>query len=311
MFALRGVAVSLASFVLLYAMLSLLVALAWRSVRFLPATTERRMANLLFAARVFPLLASALITVLLVIPSFDIFEPRSINEHLGDRPLLLGVCALLLIACGVWRVIAAQRHASRLVAGWLEGAVPLLSGEISDAFTALASAPPLTLVGVHRPKILVSKATVAALTEGELRIALRHEAAHKRSHDNLKKLVFRLCPCPGMQKLEAAWAQAAELTADTAAVASAHDAVELAAALVKVSRLMAVRETSACAVGFMTGSVETRVARLLAWEEPGMDTSHTPLWYGVVPIAMVLRGLVVIYGPALVLTHKITEWLIR
>ena len=37
--------------------------------------------------------------------------------------------------------------------------------------------------------------------------------------DNLKKLVFRFCPFPGMSKLESAWSQAAEMAADDAAVA--------------------------------------------------------------------------------------------
>ena len=40
-------------------------------------------------------------------------------------PLALGICALLLIACGCFRVITAQTRTSRVVARWLEGAHPL------------------------------------------------------------------------------------------------------------------------------------------------------------------------------------------
>lgn len=60
------------------------------------------------------------------------------------------------------------------------------------------------------------------------------------SLDNLKKLVFRFCFFPGMAKLESAWSQVAELAADDAAVSNMDDAVNLASALVKVSRLVPV-----------------------------------------------------------------------
>lgn len=311
MFALRGIAVSLAFFVLLYGMLSLLVVLAWRCIRFIPTVSERGLANLLFVARVLPLVSALLITLFLVIPSFDILEPRAIDEQVGRRPLVLGVCALLLIGWGLWRVIAAQRRTSRLVERWFKGAVPLQSGEAAATFQSRPEAPPLILVGVCRPKVLVSESTVALLSLKELQIALRHELAHMRSYDNLKKMMFRLSPWPGMKKLETAWSQAAELTADATAVSSARDAVDLAAALVKLSRLVPVAVTPACTVGFVTSSVETRVARLLAWEEHGAIASRGRLWHAAVPIATAVVAIALSYGPALALTHEITEWLIR
>ena len=43
-----------------------------------------------------------------------------------------------------------------------------------------------------------------------------------------------------MAKLESAWSEAAELAADDAAVSNLNDAVDLAAALVKLSRLVPV-----------------------------------------------------------------------
>ena len=110
MFAIRGVAVSLAFFVLLYGCFSLLVVLGWRWLRFIPVTTERGIANLLFIARIFPLVASVFITAVLVVPSFDLLEPRATDEPVGGAPLVLGVCAVLLIGCGFYRLIAAQSH---------------------------------------------------------------------------------------------------------------------------------------------------------------------------------------------------------
>lgn len=313
MFALRGIAVSLAFFVLLYCLLSALVAAGWRSLRLLHLT-QQSLAGLLFAARVLPLAVSVLITLALVVPSFQLLEPRSIDEGMGATPLALGVCALLLMACGCFRVVTAHTETARVVARWLEGAHPL-DGD-GRARTVMAcsrrEAPPLTLVGVRRPRVLVSESTVALLSPEELRIALKHESAHMQCRDNLKKLVFRCCPFPGMAKLESAWSQTAELAADDAAVATLDDAVDLAAALVKLSRLVPVETAPVCTVGFVTGTIGARVARLLAWDEAvKSQPMRIQLWYVVPPALVALLCVFVSYGPALALTHEVTEWLVR
>src|SRR5450631_1546230 len=150
MFALRGIAVSLAFFVLLYCVLSALVAAAWRSLRVLHVR-EKSLADVLFALRVLPLAASVILTFAFVVPSFDLLEPRSIDEGMGTTPLALGLCALLLIASGCFRVIAAQTKTSRVVARWLEGARPMGADTQTVTFQSRREAPPLTLVGVHKP----------------------------------------------------------------------------------------------------------------------------------------------------------------
>ena len=319
MFALRGIAVSLTFFVLLYCVLSALVAVAWRSLKVLHAT-ERSLTDLLFALRVFPLVASVAITFAFVVPSFQLLEPRSIDEGMGTMPLALGVCALLLIACGCFRVVTAQTKTSRVVARWLEGAHPLRLDAGAQTmgqtmtFRSRRESPPLTLVGVRKPRVLVSESTVALLSRDELHIALRHELVHMRSRDNLKKLIFRCCPFPGMAKLESAWSQSAELAADDAAVSNLDDAVDLAAALVKLSRLVPVETAPVCTVGFVSGSLSARVARLLAWEEAAtgkaQQTRIRP-WHAIPPVFVALLCVVATYGPALALTHEVTEWLVR
>jgi len=311
MFALRGIAVSLTFFVVLYCLLSLLVAAAWRSPKLLHSKSERSLANLLFALRVLPVAASTLITLGFVVPSFQLLEPRSIDEDMGAMPLVLGVCALLLIAWGAFRVVTAQTRTSRVVARWMDGADPLSVETEALTFRSKRDVPPLTLVGVCNPRVLVSESTISLLTREELRIALKHEVAHVRSRDNLKKLVFRFAPFPGMTTLESAWSQAAEVAADDAAVSNLNDAVDLAAALVKLSRLAAVEAAPACTVGFVSGSIRARVARLLAWNE--FDRSNeirSCLWYGI-PALVALVCVFATYGPALVVAHQITEWLVR
>jgi Zn-dependent protease with chaperone function len=314
MFALRGIAVSLTFFVLLYCLLSAVVAVSWRSLRWL-RVPQQTLAASLFALRVLPLLVSVVVTLTFVVPSFQLLEPRAVDEGLGSMPFVLGLCALVLIACGCYRVVAALNKTSSVVARWLEGAMPLNTNAANAdlvTFRSRREAPPLTLVGVRRPKVLVSETTVDLLSSDELRIALKHELAHMQSRDNLKKLVFRFCPFPGMTKLETAWSQTAELAADDAAVSSADDAVDLAAALVKLSRLVSVETAPVCTVGFVSGSIRARVARLLAWDEIGKKSlMKISGWYAIPPALAVLLGVLLTYGPVLTFTHQATEWLVR
>ena len=311
MFALRGIAVSLTFFVLLYCALSALVAVSWRWLKWLHAA-EQSVADLLFLLRILPLVVSIIITGVFVVPSFQILEPRSADEGMGTLPLALGLGALLLIAYGCYRVITAQTRTSRVVARWLDGARPLNTGATTVTFRAGQQTPPLTLIGMRKPRVLISNSTIDLLTHDELEVALKHELAHIRSCDNLKKLVFRFSPFPGMAKLESSWSQAAELAADDAAVSNVNDAIDLASALVKLSRLVPVSAAPACTVGFVTGSISARVARLLAWQDSGTARLRpVPHWIAIPPVAVALFCAFVSYGPALTLTHEVTEWLVR
>jgi Zn-dependent protease with chaperone function len=312
MFVLREIAVSLTFFVLIYCLLSALVAVAWRPLKLLHVA-QQSVAALLFGLRILPLLASLVVTLALVVPSFQVLEPRSANESMGATPFALGVCALLLIAYGCFRVITAQIRSTRVVTRWLEGARPLKTNADSTLiFQSRREAPPLTLVGVHKPRVLVSESTVALLSDDELHIALRHELQHMKSRDNLKKLIFRFCPFPGMAKLESAWLQAAELAADDAAVSNQCDAVDLAAALVKLSRLVPVEAAPVCSAAFVAGSLSQRVGHLLAWDEASKERRVRIRTWFVVPFVVATSLLVTIaYGPVLALTHEVTECLVR
>src|SRR5262249_4310118 len=81
-----------------------------------------------------------------------------------------------------------------------------------------------------------------ALDGAELAAALAHERAHLRARDNLKRLLLRACPdvlgwTRAGRALERDWARAAEREAD-ARVAATGAAVDLAASIVKVARLV-------------------------------------------------------------------------
>jgi len=311
MFSLREIAVSLDCFMLLYCLLSMLVATVWRLLK--PSyIAQRSVAAILFGLRIFPLLASVIITFALVVPSFQLLEPLLRNESMGAIPLTLGVCALLLIGWGSYRAITAQVRTTRVVTQWLEGAQPLQADTIpTRTFESRCDAPPLILVGVRNARVLVSESTVALLSQGELRMALKHELEHMKSRDNLKRLILAMCPFPGMTQLEGAWSQATELAADDAAVSNQCDALDLAAALVKLSHLVPVT-APVCSAAFVAGSISQRVALLLEWDEDSKSRRvHVRTWF-VIPFAVALSLFVSIaYHPVLVLTHEVTEWLVR
>jgi hypothetical protein len=312
MFALRAIAVSLDCFLLLYCLLSVLVETAWRALRPLHVA-QRSVATILFALRILPLLASLTVTFALVVPSFQLMQPLPGDESMGATPLVLDVCALLLIACGFFRAIAAHARTTRAVTCWLEGAHPLKVDANSTAtFQSRRESPPLIVVGVRHPRVLVSESTVSLLTPDELRMALKHEQEHMKSRDNLKRLILVFCPFPGMTKLESAWSQAAELAADDAAVSNQREALDLAAALVKLSRLVPVKAPPIFSTGFVAGSITQRVAFLLEWDEASKSRRvHIRTWF-VIPFAVAVSLLLsVAHRPVLTLTHQVTEWLIR
>ena len=312
MFALRGIAVSLTFFALFYCLLSALVSVSWRGLRWLRANEQSR-SDLLFLLRVFPLFASVIVTFAFVVPSFQLLEPRSIDEGVGTMPATLGLAALLLIGYGCYRVIRAQIEASRIVARWIEGSQALSAGGGNMlVLRSRRGAPPLLLAGMRKPRVLVSEPTVELLTPDELQIALRHEFVHIGSWDNLKKLLFRCCPFPALSQLEAAWSQAAEFAADEAAVTNASEAVNLASALVKLSRLVPVEAAPACTVGLVTGSLAARVQRLLAWDESRkLKAFRIPRWAAMPPILGAVFCAFLTYRPVLLMTHEFTEWLVR
>jgi len=319
MFAARCAGVSLAVFVLLYVFLSLAVSRGWKLLRrILRPRSARGAADLLFALRILPLALSSVVTAAFTVPSFLLLEPRSTDEAIGTAPLALGLCCLILLGVGIARASIAQMRASRALRQWLNGSTIMESQvmESDDAvpiFRTGNDAPTLTVAGVCAPKVLVSEAAVATLNPQELRTALRHEIAHVLRYDNLKKLVFRFSVFPAMGGLEHAWSEETELAADDAAVTNFRDALDLAAALIKVSRLGPVASSGELTTALLHSStaLSARVRRLVAWDRAQKAQTHGRWLYALPAAAAMAIGIVTAYGSVLTQMHAVTEWLVR
>lgn len=315
MFAIRCLGVSLAFFLLVYVASCVALVSGWRAVRRLGnRLSSPNIAALLFLLRSLPLAAAVLITLGCVVPSFLLLEPRAAAEPVGEIPLTLGACCLALFVAGAWNAVSAQVRTSRAVAGWMQGASAASGCGPVPLFRIRPASPGLTVAGWREPRVLLSYAAAALLNEQELEGALRHEIAHVRRRDNLKKLFFRLCAFPGMAPLEAAWSEAAEMAADDAAVSDRGEALDLASALIKLSRLAPV-QTATLTTGLVESSasaLNARIERLVSWEERSVPSARNRLpWYLAPALGGSILGMVMMYGVALSRVHDLTEWLVR
>jgi len=320
-FALRGIAVSFSIFVMLYSALSLAVCGVWRKVfSYAQGLPARRSADLLFTLRMVPFLLATAATLALAVPSFLLLEPRVVNEPLGGVPVALGLCGLAVLVAGMWKAASAWVRAWQTIARWSSGAclVASSSADSSGSVPVLrlsATAPPLTAAGVFRPSVWLSRAAEFVLSERELQAALRHEVVHVRRRDNLRKLILHLVAFPGMVELESAWREATEMAADDAAVSNVAEALDLAAAVIKLSRLaplQAPAELITALVHSPAESLNARVERLIAWtEQPQNAAPRYSLGYALCAAAAVAATLVLTYSELLVRVHTATEWLVR
>jgi Zn-dependent protease with chaperone function len=307
MFAARSAIVGLAFLGVMYSALSFVAAFVWWNLRRMRPGKAFESAGFLFGLRIFPFAVSTAVTVFLTLPSFWLMERRSFDEE-ATTFVLAGVALLQLIA-GILRARRADSRTRQAVAEWRRN-----SGSDRQASLALTNpgngAPALVmLVGICRPQVMVSDMAKAVLSEDELRVAIRHELGHRRSWDNLKKLLINATPFPGMRGIEQAWREAAELAADDAAVETRQDALNLASALIKLSRPSRQWLEPELASGLVCASsaINLRVQRLL---EGTTRPQFRRTWAWALLSVLIVTVVASNYGTALMLTHRLTELLV-
>jgi Zn-dependent protease with chaperone function len=221
-------------------------------------------------------LSSAVVAVFM--PAFLAYEPSGSPEPVGWTLRLTAVATLALVAAGCGRGAMLTRRARSIVDRLQVDAVPLelpgLSGTRIRAYAVHDAFPVVSLVGVWRPRLFVARQVLAVLSATELKAAVEHELAHSRAWDNAIRVLYAWTPdllgwLPAGRRLERLWAAAAERAADrTAAQGSETRGVDLAGALVKVSRLAAAPASAPGVPLFSTfhecGEIADRVRRLVS-----------------------------------------------
>lgn len=267
MFYLRGALICISVLVLVYSGTSLAVGRSWRMLaRLAGGRPARHVANSLFALRMLPIVFATLVVAAFAVPSFLLLEPRASEEAIGLIPALLSAAFVLLAVIGAFRVWKALRHMQDCLRRWVSRSVDIDS--LGAVLAKMPDAPPVALAGVWKSTLVISTAAKSTLSAGELERAVAHEASHRRASDNLKKLLLCAFGFPGMSPLDRAWREAIEFSADSEAVSTQAEALDLASALVKIARLHAGSPLPELASGLADGphsTLEKRIQRLLHW----------------------------------------------
>ncbi len=270
----------------------------WLALRLLPGAT-----SLLFVLAVFA-------------PAFQRFEPAEAGEAVGFGLACLAAAALAVMGHAAVRGAAGLRMSARQARAWLRD-----SDEVSRPGAPVrihcvrSDRPSVSLIGVFRPRLFITRPVVEALTEEELEAVVAHELEHRSAWDNLKRLVVLASPdllalAGAGRRLEARWAQAVEADADRrAGRGESGRRLALASAILKVARLMPAATPHPAPVSdiYSGGPVAARVERLVRPEPQKPRLGLLP-WTALGFAA--LAGWWATSAPVLHAIHHLTEFLV-
>jgi Zn-dependent protease with chaperone function len=275
---LRLLCLALASFFLVHLLTALAVALLTPlAIRTAQRLAPHVAARLLLVLRLLPFGLALFVVLGLCVPSYLWLEPRDIVEPVGfvclwSAALGAAICGAAITRAGraAVRSILFMRRCQR------SGHLVQLAAENPPAWVVEDSEDVLALAGIVHSRVVISRNIVDVLSLEELSVVLRHESAHRKSRDNLKRLFIFLAPgilpfWNGFRELERAWISCAEYAADEAAAAGdANRSLALASSLIHVARLGTNSRLSAGAISFLqdASDLSVRVDRLLCSSPP-------------------------------------------
>jgi beta-lactamase regulating signal transducer with metallopeptidase domain len=233
----RLLLLSAGSFFLMFMALTAMVSwIAPEAIRRVHTMRAQQAARWLLTLRLLPASLSAMVVALLCVPSYLRFEPHIPREEAGIVCLAAAILGVSIGALAMYRALTTLVRSSRFLrrAGGRESQVE------GEKVWIVAEGAGLALAGIVHPRLLISERAAAGLSADQLAVALRHERAHRASHDNLKRLLIQLAPAvfPRLRTLELAWIQCAEWAADDRATEGDQTrSAALAEALVRVARL--------------------------------------------------------------------------
>ncbi len=248
--------------------------------------SARNRTQIIFSLRTFPLLFALIFTFAFLIPSYFLFEPHFPDETVSPKLAIPALISLIGILAAIFRVFGTWWRTRRLIKSWLKCSEPIQIEQLSlPVYRIRHQFPLIAVVGVFRPKLFIAEQVFESLDENELSAAIRHECGHLATHDNLKRILLRICRdllvFPMGKKLERAWAENSESAADEfAAQTNKITAINLAAALIKIVKIVPPNTTPTMPVaGYLIESqnldVTWRIRRLLKMSENTANIAQT------------------------------------
>ena len=321
-YSLRLLCLCLASFFLLHAALGWAAWLAAPgAIKLAEKMRARSAARFLFFLRVIPASLAAIVVLGVGVPSYIWLEPRATEESAG-----LACCAAALLGGAIWcvsivRVLHAALRSSRYASQCKRiGREMPREGACVPTSVLDVDAPVIALAGVFRPRVLVSRSVIRALSPAQLEATLRHENAHRISRDNLKRFLFLVAPgifplTRSLQALEHAWARFSEWAADDEATrGDSRLSLLLAAALVRVARMGAAPQPSLSMTPLIAGDrdLSTRVDRLLRGQPaaPASGWRRSTILSTAAVVVTVLLAAAMEWAAILRAAHEILERLL-
>jgi hypothetical protein len=117
---------------------------------------------------------------------------------------------------------------------------------------------------------------------------------------------------PSSSALERQWLASVEIAADMAAVRTRREALDLASALVKATKIATPAPDLAMTFALEgTELLRTRVERLLAWSDNATQRSPRKLAIAAVSLAALAIMVTPWYSSALLAVHQFSEILVR
>jgi len=252
--------------------------------------------------RLLPFTLSLLVIAALCVPSYLRYEQNTGSEGMGLFCIACALMGLGLVLTSAIRGTLALAQGYRM-SRMSHGTQHVQTRRVADTEICVTEeatgAPLMALVGVLRPRLLVSCRLLQALTTPQLEAALRHERAHLLSRDNLKRLLMAVAPgmIPfhgGFAAVEAHWERFAELAADDYAAGGRADrSIALAETLIKVARLGNLERPMPLASSLSATSQQLalRVERLMSVSSAAPLNSRSPLAWRYLLLLSGMMGL--------------------
>ncbi|HVG35263.1 MAG TPA: M56 family metallopeptidase [Pyrinomonadaceae bacterium] len=290
--------------------------------------TANARARTLFWLCILPPACALLFVAALMIPAYFAHEPYPAPDQIGLPLIALALFSASGVALALYRAASSWVTTWRLTTFWLRQAERVsVKGITIPAYRLSNSTPVLAVVGTLRPRLFIAAQVMDSLSAEEMEVALAHERAHLLARDTLKRALMHVCrdllPFIGAGRvLERAWALEAERAADEyAAHSGTSGALDLAAALIKIARLMPAGVNNVVPAGafLLEGAddgVAGRVRRLTEMASTRERPARRELLFSKVALPVVVGFSVALLatmadGQVLLTVHALTERVVK